>query len=238
MCFGTYAGGSEISAQLNNSITVVRSRRRRRPALFIKPDGSLELRIPMTATEKAIKEFLSSAQPWLQKKQKLREHAAGLQPPSGTVIIAGVECKITYSPFCIQAQLTSPDTLLLPAQCRDSAELYRKHLQYFYRQKAREIMTPLVKKFAALLGREIKSLRITGAATRWGSCSGSGNINISWRTARLPQDLAELIAAHEAAHLLEMNHSKKFYAVLDSILPDRTALEKRLKNERGKYADQ
>lgn len=206
--------------------------------MYIKPDGSLELRVPVFISEAAVKKFLRSAGPWLQKKQQMQERAAANILPPDTVTVGGVLTRIQYSPFCRCAVLSSPGLLTLPGVCRDSAELRKKHLVAFYRKQVQTVIFPMVKKYAAMLGREIRQLRVTGAATRWGSCSGSGRINISWRTARLPENLAELVAAHEAAHLAEMNHSKKFYAVLESLLPDRAVREEQLKKERLKYADQ
>ena len=83
----------------------------------------------------------------------------------------------------------------------------------------------------------VRGLRVSGAARRWGSCSAGRNITLSWRVARLEAPLAELIAAHELAHLKEMNHSAAFYAELERLLPDWRRRRNLLREKRWRYAD-
>jgi predicted metal-dependent hydrolase len=71
-----------------------------------------------------------------------------------------------------------------------------------------------------LLGLPTPKLSLSSAHTRWGSCSKHGGIRINWRLIHLPTHLGDYVVAHEVAHLLEMNHSKRFWAVVGSIYPD------------------
>lgn len=74
--------------------------------------------------------------------------------------------------------------------------------------------------YCDLLGLEPPKLSLSSAHTRWGSCSKHGGIRINWRLIHLPVALGDYVVAHEVAHLLEMNHSKRFWAVIGSIYPD------------------
>ena len=73
-------------------------------------------------------------------------------------------------------------------------------------------------------------MTITGAKTRFGSCSSKGNISFSYRLMMYPEPAREYVVVHELAHLVEMNHSKRFYAIVERYLPDYKERKKQLKN--------
>ena len=89
-----------------------------------------------------------------------------------------------------------------------------------YIAQAKRVLPPLVEKYAALMGVRPASVRITSAEKRWGSCSAKGCICFSWRLMRTPAEFIEYVVVHEMAHLVEMNHSPRFWAVVRSVLPD------------------
>ena len=65
--------------------------------------------------------------------------------------------------------------------------------------------------------------------TRWGSCSGKGNLNFNWRLIFAPPEVLDYVVVHELAHRKEMNHSKNFYAIVESVMPDYKKWKKWLK---------
>jgi predicted metal-dependent hydrolase len=65
----------------------------------------------------------------------------------------------------------------------------------------------------------IPVLRLTSARTRWGSCSQRSGIRLNWRLIHLPSEQVDYVVAHELSHLLEMNHSTRFWAVVDALYP-------------------
>ena len=72
-------------------------------------------------------------------------------------------------------------------------------------------------------------ITITSAKTRFGSCSSKGNISFSYRLMLYPRELVDYVIVHELAHLSEMNHSDRFYRIIESVLPDYRERVKRLK---------
>ncbi len=88
------------------------------------------------------------------------------------------------------------------------------------RRRAAEILPPLVAKYAALMGVTPTSLRITGAKTRFGSCSGKNALCFSWRLMLYPTEAIEYVVVHELAHIKQHNHSPAFYSVIASVMPD------------------
>ena len=90
----------------------------------------------------------------------------------------------------------------------------------FFKLQARQALIEATDKYAAAVGQDYKSLTVRDTTSRWGSCSSIGNINYSWRLIMAPQAVLEYVAAHEVAHLVEMNHSDRFWAVVGSLCPN------------------
>jgi len=86
--------------------------------------------------------------------------------------------------------------------------------------QAKRTLPQLVHLYSSVMGVRPVSVRITSAQTRWGSCSAKGTICFSWRLMRMPADFVEYVVVHELAHLVELNHSPRFWAVVRSVLPD------------------
>ena len=100
------------------------------------------------------------------------------------------------------------------------AELLVKAL----RQKALPLLTARVAVYCAALGLAPPPVRLTAATTRWGSCSSRTGIRLHWRLIHLPDAISDYVVAHEVAHLVEMNHSSRFWQIVERLYPDwRTA---------------
>jgi predicted metal-dependent hydrolase len=93
---------------------------------------------------------------------------------------------------------------------------------------ALEALRPRAAHYAALLGRPAPRLEISNARTQWGVCTEDGTIRLSWRLVHIVPALADYVVAHESAHLVELNHSRRFYRLLASLYPDWLAARERL----------
>lgn len=98
------------------------------------------------------------------------------------------------------------------------------------RKYAKSVLPIKVAYFANLMGLKYGRITITGAKTRFGSCSSKGNISFSYRLMLYPEEAIDYVVVHELAHLIEMNHSPRFYKVVENILPDYKERAKLLKN--------
>ncbi len=98
-----------------------------------------------------------------------------------------------------------------------------------YKQEARDIIIPRVAEFAEKYGFTYNSVKITSAMTRWGSCTSKKNLNFTYRLALAPDDVRDYVIVHELCHLRQMNHSRKFWNEVASIMPDYKIQEKWLK---------
>jgi predicted metal-dependent hydrolase len=93
---------------------------------------------------------------------------------------------------------------------------------------ALETLRPRVAHYAALLGRPVPHVRLSNARTQWGVCTEDGTIRLCWRLVHVAPALADYVVAHETAHLVELNHSRRFYRLLASLYPDWLAARERL----------
>jgi predicted metal-dependent hydrolase len=73
---------------------------------------------------------------------------------------------------------------------------------------------------AALVERKVKRVTVRDTVSRWGSCARGGNLSFSWRLIFAPGAVIDYVVAHEVAHLVEMNHSKRFWRIVEQLHPD------------------
>ncbi len=103
----------------------------------------------------------------------------------------------------------------------------RKVLQW-YRREALDDFARRVQLLAARLGVTVQSISLSSARTRWGSCNSRGEIRLNWRLIQAPPHLIHYVAAHELAHLKEMNHSPKFWEIVETLCPEYTSARREL----------
>lgn len=106
-----------------------------------------------------------------------------------------------------------------PNRVRRSREQLVKEFEE-YRDRAHALAVKRLGVFNEQYGFVWKRISIRRSLTRWGSCSGKGNLNFSFMIARLPPELADYIVVHELCHLAQMNHSPKFWALVARTIPD------------------
>ncbi|MEO8508614.1 MAG: SprT family zinc-dependent metalloprotease [Betaproteobacteria bacterium] len=106
------------------------------------------------------------------------------------------------------------------------AELVGKWL----RDEAWKLVAPQVEAYAVRITSASPTLRLSNARSEWGSCNARGEIRLNWRLVQLPPALAEYVVAHEVAHLKELNHSPRFWALVESLMPGHAALRRELED--------
>lgn len=98
-----------------------------------------------------------------------------------------------------------------------------------YKEQARILVYKRLEYFNAIYGYTYKRVSIRNQKSRWGSCSGKGNLNFHYKIALLPEHLADYIIVHELCHLAQMNHSKKFWDLVARVIPDHKQRRKELR---------
>ena len=106
-------------------------------------------------------------------------------------------------------------------------------LEAVYRKKARKQLEDRAAYYAGLMGVTYNRIAIRAAKTRWGSCSARGNLNFHWKLILMPPEVLDYVVVHELAHRREMNHSSRFWAEVERIMPDYKRRRKWLKENGG-----
>jgi len=88
------------------------------------------------------------------------------------------------------------------------------------KEQALALFVPRALHFARRLKATPPAVKLSNARAQWGSCNERGEIRLNWRLVQLPPRLADYVVAHEVAHLIELNHSPRFWALVESLLPD------------------
>ena len=101
-------------------------------------------------------------------------------------------------------------------------------VRHWLRDEALRLLHPHVGRFAARIARAMPPVKLSNARTEWGSCNHRGEIRLNWRLVHLPPRLAHYVVAHEVAHLVELNHSARFWSVVESLFPGHAAARREL----------
>lgn len=110
----------------------------------------------------------------------------------------------------IESQCKKRD--VLDSLSPDNIKLLKKEAKRYFENK--------IDYFSKLMGLKYSRVKITSAMKRFGSCNTKGNICFSYRLMFFPEAAREYVIVHELAHLVEMNHSKDFYKIVEGVLPD------------------
>lgn len=104
-----------------------------------------------------------------------------------------------------------------------------------YIEEARTIFNRKTKFYAEKMGVTYGRITIREQKTRWGSCSGKGNLNFNWRLILMPELVLDYVVVHELAHRKEMNHSPRFYLEVERVMPDYRIYQAWLRKNGGQY---
>ncbi|MBD3329019.1 DUF45 domain-containing protein [Candidatus Dojkabacteria bacterium] len=190
----------------------------------ITEKGEIIVRAPKIATKESIHTVLSASEKWIEKKlNKIAQQQARYKVkkfvPGEEFLYMGEKYKLVVAEKPIN-KVDLHDNLIISSKLAGNPKLARKALEDWYREELRSFVNDKARQYAQNLEVEYKKIRITGAKTRWGSCSGKKNLNFSWRLIMAPEEIIDYVVVHELCHLREMNHSKRFWELVSTIVPD------------------
>lgn len=211
-------GEPEIEVQLR------RSARARRMSLRVsRLDGRVTLSVPSTLRLDAARDFLEERADWVRGHLSRRPHA--LVPAPGVEIpVEGRVRLIELTPG--RKMRLTPEQLLVAA-----GRPVAPQVAGLLKALARDRLTAACDRHAAAVSRPVTRISLRDTRSRWGSCTSQGNLMFSWRLAMAPPVVLDYVAAHEVAHLVEMNHSAAFWRVVAGLCPEFEAHRRWLRTE-------
>ena len=203
------SGGEAAETQLPDlDLEVVRSNRAHRVAVRVdRVTGRVRVTLPQRAPAVEVDRALLRHRRWIAAR--LSEAAvtrAQVQARGDRISVWGEPLRLVEEPGRHRVHLRGDDLLLPPG--------HPDALERWLRGQARAHLTPLTQAAAAQLGCKLMRVSIGDAKTRWGSCTARATITYSWRLVLAPPWVARAIVWHEACHLVELNHSDRFWKLL------------------------
>lgn len=204
-------------------IAVTRSKRAKRLSLRVsRLDGAVKLTVPARGSARAAMDFLHERSDWL--KQAVSGIAGPERVGLGTLLpIEGRPLRLVAG-YGKRARIEQGELHVPEARPAAAA-------MAFVKAHARERLAERVAFYADRLGQEAGKLTLRDTRSRWGSCTSRGDLMFNWRLAMAPPEVLDYVAAHEVAHLIEMNHSAAFWAQVARIYPDYEPMRRWLKTE-------
>lgn len=222
----------DVALASEDDVVVRRSPKARRYRLSVGRDGIAVLTIPVRGSERQARQFFETQRDWLERT---RRRLAQL-PRSATVWTVGTRVLWRGEWCSITRGAEVPPQVAVGSDCfrvsRHDGDL-RPTLESHFRRIARIELPPRTWELAAVTGVEVGEVVVRDQRTRWGSCSSSGTISLNWRLVQAPAFAADYIILHELMHVREMNHSGRFWALVEGVCPRWQEAERWLKNHGG-----
>jgi predicted metal-dependent hydrolase len=213
-----------IEVVFDRSIYLVRLRRHRQARRYTlriqSATREVVLTIPPRGTLKEAREFAQKHGAWIAARLDRLPKAAPFA--DGVVVpLRGVPHRIVHRRAMRGTVWTEIDADGAQLLCvAGNAPHIDRRISDFLRREAKRNLEAASMGYASALGVRIKRLAVRDQSSRWGSCSTSGALSFSWRLILAPPFVLDYLAAHEVAHLLEMNHSARFWRLVQKLCPD------------------
>jgi predicted metal-dependent hydrolase len=211
-------------------------------AVQVNKEGEVIVRLPYQVSAAAGHRLIVENKDWLykqlwkiHKKQEEKQEFQWIDGASVLLFGTSVVLRVSAEPYkksyivretAAGISVTGPSYEGRELECQLKV---KEVMKLWYRKKAKGYLEKKTAQWAMLMKVTFERISIRDQATRWGSCSGKGNINFNWRLVLIPEALADYVVVHELAHRLHMNHSRQFWSVVAQMLPDYLERRKELK---------
>ncbi len=196
-----------------DAFTVTRSPRARRVRVRVEEDGSVAVTIPRRAPLRVAGEAVRELAPWIERRRAALDRARGeLEREPGTVPYLGQALRLVPEPGRRQVHRRGGVLLVPEGDPREA-------LERWYRRMARVEVAPRLDAACARAGVRYSGLTIRAQRTRWASCSSNGRMSFNWRLLLAPAEVLDYVVEHEVCHLSVLDHSPRFWALLESRMP-------------------
>ena len=175
--------------------------------------GVVSLSLPPWAPEQEAWRFVQAQEAWIRKAQAALPPAPSGVALGGTVLFRGRPYRLETAK--VRGVALQDDCIVLP----EGRQAPVRRLETFFKHSARLDLMAACTRHAARLGRPFGRVTLRDPVSRWGSCTSGGHLMFSWRLIMAPPKVLDYVAAHEVAHLAQMNHAPVFWAEVARLMP-------------------
>ncbi len=216
-------------------------RSKRKTAAINVRDGKVSIRVPMKFPKAAAVEFLELKRDWIQRKLHQQQQ----------VLVANTRAFVDGETFAylgrkyrleikhakhINVELKGDVMLAYVTQDHAGQEAIRSVLIKWYKGRAAKLLSLKVEQFQSRVGVMSEKVTIRTCKSRWGSCSMTGRLMFNWKIMLAPEPVVDYLVVHELCHMLEHNHSPRFWQQVEKVLPAYT-VQRRWLRDNGRYLE-
>lgn len=202
--------------------TIKRSSTRRKVTITVERDRTVIVHAPARVSDEAIQTIVESKRLWIFEKLHHGQKYCDLPHPPGKELVSGESA--LYLGRCYRIEMVDGDTseirfshrFMIP---RSHASRRRAVLRDWYFERAHEKILPRVLRHAKQLGVAFRQATIVDNRYRWGSCTVRDNVHFNWRLIKAPMFVIDYVVVHELAHLMESNHTPRFWNIVRAQAP-------------------
>lgn len=221
---------------------VKRSKKRKTISIFVDPIEGVFLRAPLKPTMNFLSKLIHSKAAWILDKQHRIDEVMDNFPErefitGETFLYLGRQLRLKIFKSKNKSSITVKGGRFLVNLNNDldTIAVVRNKLIHWYKIHAKIILSKRVKMYAKKMNLIVPKIILANQSKRWGSCNHKGCIRFNWHIIMAPVWLIDYIVVHELCHLKHINHSKDFWKILGTILPDYEVRRERLRKEGSKY---
>ena len=197
--------------------TINKSVKRHKLTITVERDRRVVVHAPKGISDETIQQVVESKRQWIYEKIAHSQKYQTLPHPPGKELVSGESALYIGRQYRIEvvkmglAGIQFSQRFLIPAA---RGEKRIEALREWYIGRAKEKLIPRVELHARDLGVDIARVKIVDNRYRWGSCTLKNNVNFNWRLIKAPMFVIDYVIVHELAHLIEANHTPRFWNVV------------------------
>lgn len=202
---------------------------RRTLSLSVLKNGSVVVKAPISMSDNVIKKFVEDKQSWI--KEKLLIVSKNISKFDDVMhykrfLLYGNKYKLVLTDV---KRVETSDNFEIFVPRKTEPDKVLKLLKQWYKKIAKQILFERLTYIESKTNLKSASMKISDSKGRWGSCSNKGVICFNWRVIMLPPQIIDYVIVHELCHLVELNHSKNFWKLVNTFLPNADKLKKAIK---------
>lgn len=218
------SSSSSLSLALHDGQTLqinVRTSKRARRLRLVSGIHGVHAVVPVNYNADELSSFVEKKRDWLLKTSqyygRLKERCGGCEP--GTVYFLGSKYRFNVVKDRLQSTIVSGAMKIITFHVTDR-RTYRRQMQDWYREQTVKIIAERLPTLASKHNLQYNRVSIKNQKSRWGSCSKKGNLNFNLLLAAAPLEVIDYVIIHELMHLVELDHSPRFWQLVSSADPE------------------